>query len=118
MPEFKKVSVKMAKTQGLSLNPGKISGLCGRLMCCLGYEIEHYTDAAKKLPKIGSEVTTPEGKASVASLNMLKMEVRVKADDGAGGWVFRDYPVSELKFKKFALSSNEKVTDDDDKDTL
>ena len=106
MPEFKKVSVKMAKTQGLSLNPGKISGLCGRLMCCLGYEVEHYTEAAKKLPKIGSEVTTPDGKAIVASLNMLKMEVRVKLDDGAGGWIFRDYPSTELKFKKTALPND------------
>ncbi len=120
MPEFKKVSVKMAKAQGLSLNPGKISGLCGRLMCCLGYEIEHYTESAKKLPKIGSEVTTPDGKAVVASLNMLKMEVRVKADDGAGGFVFRDYPASELKFKKTA-AGNEKKSDedaDDERDTL
>ena len=100
MPEFKKVSVKMAKAQNLSLNPGKISGLCGRLMCCLGYEIEHYTEAAKQLPKVGAEVGTPEGKAIVTSLNMLKMQVRVKMDDGNGGWIFRDFPTSELKFKK------------------
>lgn len=59
MPEFKKVSIKMAKTQGLSLNPGKISGLCGRLMCCLSYESEYYADAYKKMPKTGSEVGTP-----------------------------------------------------------
>ena len=112
MPEFKKVSVKMAKTQNLSLNPGKISGLCGRLMCCLGYEIEHYTEAAKQLPKVGSEVGTPEGKATVASLNMLKMQVRVKLDDGNGGWVFRDYPATELKFKKRESTPNEKEDDD------
>ena len=112
MPEFKKVSVKMAKTQNLSLNPGKISGLCGRLMCCLGYEIEHYTEAAKQLPKVGSEVGTPEGKATVTSLNMLKMQVRVKLDDGNGGWVFRDYPATELKFKKRESTPNEKEDDD------
>ena len=100
MPEFKKVSVRMAKAQGLSLNPGKISGLCGRLMCCLSYEIDHYTEAAKNLPKVGAEVGTPEGKAVVSSLNMLKMQVRVKIDDGNGGWLFRDFPASELKFKK------------------
>lgn len=99
MPEFKKVSVKMAKAQNLSLNPGKISGLCGRLMCCLGYEIDHYTEAAKQLPKVGAEVGTPEGKAIVASLNMLKMEVRVKFDDKNGGWVFKDYPADQLRFK-------------------
>ncbi len=100
MPEFKKVSVKMAKAQNLSLNPGKISGLCGRLMCCLGYEIEHYTEAAKRLPKMNSEVSTPEGKATVIGLNMLKMQVRVKIDDKNGGFIFKDFPVEEIKFKK------------------
>lgn len=64
MPEFKKVSIKMAKTQGLSLNPGKISGLCGRLMCCLSYESDYYAEAYKKVPKVGSEVGTPEGKGT------------------------------------------------------
>ena len=107
MPEFKKVSVKMAKAQNLSLNPGKISGLCGRLMCCLGYEIDHYTEAAKQLPKMGAEVGTPEGKAIVTSLNMLKMQVRVKMDDGAGGWIFRDYPADALKFKRREIQEKE-----------
>ncbi len=100
MPEFKKVSVKMAKTQGLSLNPGKISGLCGRLMCCLSYENDYYADASKKMPKVGSEVGTPEGRAIVASVNMLKMEVKVKMDDHSGGWIYKDYPVSDVRFKK------------------
>ena len=107
MPEFKKVSVRMAKAQGLSLNPGKISGLCGRLMCCLSYEIDHYTEAAKNLPKVGAEVGTPEGKAIVVSLNMLKMDVRVKQDDGAGGWIYKEFPASELKFKKSAPTQPE-----------
>ena len=115
MPEFKKVSVKMAKAQNLSLNPGKISGLCGRLMCCLGYEIEHYTESAKKMPKVGAEVGTPEGKAVVASLNMLKMIVRVKIDDKNGGWLFKDYPVDELTFKK-APAPKEKEVDDEDEE--
>ena len=112
MPEFKKVSVRMAKAQGLSLNPGKISGLCGRLMCCLGYEIDHYTEAAKQLPKVGSEVGTPDGKATVVALNMLKMDVRVKQDDGAGGWIYKEFPASELTFKKPALAP--KAEDEDD----
>ena len=107
MPEFKKVSVRMAKAQGLSLNPGKISGLCGRLMCCLSYEIDHYTEAAKNLPKVGAEVGTPEGKATVVGLNMLKMDVRVKQDDGAGGWIYKEFPASELKFKKSAPTQPE-----------
>ena len=100
MPEFKKVSVKMAKAQGLSLNPGKISGLCGRLMCCLSYEVDHYVESAKKLPKTGSEVGTPDGKGIVASLNYLKHEVKVKRQDENGSWLFKDYPVSELTFKR------------------
>ncbi len=114
MPEFKKVSVKMAKTQGLSLNPGKISGLCGRLMCCLSYENDYYAEASKKMPKVGSEVGTPEGKAIVASVNMLKMEVKVKIDDKNGGWIYKDYPVEDIRFKK----GNQPVDNDDDTDEL
>lgn len=100
MPEFKKVSVKMAKNQGLSLNPTKISGLCGRLMCCLSYENDYYAEAVKKMPKVGAEVSCPEGKAFVVSLNMLKMEVKVKIDDKNGGWIYKDFPVEDIRFKK------------------
>ena len=100
MPEFKKVSIKMAKTQGLSLNPGKISGLCGRLMCCLSYESEYYADAYKKMPKTGSEVGTPEGKGPVVSVNMLKMTVKVKIDDHNGGLIFKDFPAEDIRFRK------------------
>lgn len=116
MPEFKKVSVKMAKTQGLSLNPGKISGLCGRLMCCLSYENDYYAEAIKKMPKIGSEVQTPEGKAIVASINMLKMEVKVKMDDRNGGWIWKDYRAEDIRFKK--SNQPEKDDKDDDSDEL
>ena len=111
MPEFKKVSVKMAKNQGLSLNPGKISGLCGRLMCCLSYENDYYTDAIKKMPKVGGEVGSPDGKAIVVSINMLKMEAKVKIDDKAGGWIYKDFPVDELHFKK---NTQLEVDDKDD----
>ena len=106
----------MAKTQGLSLNPGKISGLCGKLMCCLSYENDYYVDASKKVPKIGSEVGTPEGKAIVAAVNMLKMEVKVKIDDKNGGWIWKDYPVSDIRFKKGYQP--ERDDPDDDKDSL
>ena len=117
MPEFKKVSVKMAKAQGLALNPTKISGLCGRLMCCLGYEIDHYTETAKELPKVGSEVGTPDGKGTVVSLNYLKKEVRVKSGDINNGFTFKDYPASLLRFKK-PLVQNEKEDDGDENDIL
>ena len=116
MPEFKKVSVKMAKTQGLSLNPGKISGLCGRLMCCLSYENDYYAEAIKKMPKIGAEVQTPEGKAIVAGINMLKMEVKVKIDDRNGGWIWKDYRAEDIRFKK--NNQPEKEDKDDDSDIL
>ena len=106
----------MAKTQGLSLNPGKISGLCGRLMCCLSYENDYYADAIKKMPKVGSEVGTPEGKAIVAGINMLKMEVKVKIDDKNGGWIWKDYPVRDVRFKKSVQPEN--VEKDDDNDFL
>ena len=100
MPEFKKVSIKMAKNQGLSLNPGKISGLCGRLMCCLAYENDYYADACKKMPKPGSEVGTPDGKGTVVNINMLKMEVRVRIEDKEKDlFTYHDYPVTSLKFK-------------------
>ena len=113
MPEFKKVSVKMAKNQGLSLNPGKISGLCGRLMCCLGYENDYYIEANKKMPKVGSEIGSPDGKAIVFSNNALKMEVKVKIDDKNGGWIYKDFKVDDLQFKRAALEEK----DNDEEET-
>ena len=110
MPEFKKVSIKMAKTQGLSLNPGKISGLCGRLMCCLSYESEYYADAYKKMPKTGSEVGTPEGKGTVVSVNMLKMTVKVKIDDHNGGLIFKDFPAEDIRFRKGQQQEEEETS--------
>ena len=99
LPEFKKTSIKMAKNQGLSLNPGKISGLCGRLMCCLAYENDFYAAENKKLPKVGSTVSTPEGKGTVVSVAALKSEARVKIERD-GGAVFRDFPVSDIRFHR------------------
>lgn len=101
MPNFKKVSIKMAKNQGLSLNPQKISGLCGRLMCCLEYENDYYAEACKKMPKMGSEVGTPDGKGTVVNIDMLKMTVRVRIEDKQKETVaFSDYPVDKLRFRK------------------
>ncbi|MCH5148679.1 MAG: stage 0 sporulation family protein [Clostridiales bacterium] len=108
MPDIKKVSIKMAKNQGLSLNPGKISGLCGRLMCCLSYENDYYAEAYKRVPKLGSEVISPDGKGTVVNVNMLKMLVRVRIEDAAkDSIVYKDYPLSELKFKKPAQPAKE-----------
>lgn len=99
MPDFKKVTIKMAKTQGLSLNPGKISGLCGRLMCCLEYEDPYYSEAYKKMPKLGSQVDTPDGKGTVVSNNMLKYEVSVRIENNDGSMMYKNFPVAEIKFK-------------------
>lgn len=116
MPDIKKVSIKMAKNQGLSLNPGKISGLCGRLMCCLSYENEYYAEAYKRVPKIGSEVTSPDGKGTVVNVNMLKMLVRVRIEDKAKDSItYKDYPLDELKFKKPAQPVKEEPDEEDDK---
>lgn len=110
MSDFRKVSIKMAKVQGLSLNPGKISGLCGRLMCCLSYENEYYSDVYKKMPKVGSEVSTPEGKGTVVSNNMLKLIVRVKIDKD-GALVYKDFPLDKLRFKKKEEREQKEETD-------
>ena len=97
LSDFKKVTIKMAKTQGLSLNPGKISGLCGRLMCCLDYENDYYAGVCKQMPKIGAEISSPEGRGTVVSVNMLKMEVKLKIETKEGGLVYKDFPVSSLQ---------------------
>lgn len=100
MPDFRKVSIKMAKTQGLSLNPAKISGLCGRLMCCLEYENDHYSRTYKIMPKVGSEISTPDGKGVVAGNNMLKLLVRAKVSGNDGSYTFKEYPLSDVKILK------------------
>ena len=80
LENFIPVSIKMAKTQNLSLNPTKISGACGRLMCCLKYEQNAYEDAAKRLPKNDSFVDTPDGIGNVSGVDMLREEVQVRLD--------------------------------------
>jgi len=83
LSEFSPVSMRMAKEQGLSLNPMRISGVCGRLLCCLGYEGELYRAMKAKLPKEGQRVSTPTGIASVVSGNPLKETVLVELESGA-----------------------------------
>ena len=115
LPELKKVAIKMAKTQNLSLNPAKISGLCGRLMCCLAYENDYYSEAGKHIPKLGTEVSTPDGKGTVVNVNMLKMQVRVKIEDKKKDMVaFHDYDVKDIKFKNNNRpeEKEEEITDD------
>ena len=117
MPDFRKVSIKMAKVQGLSLNPGKISGLCGRLMCCLSYENDYYSEVYKKMPKVGSEVSTPDGKGTVVSDNMLKLTVRVKIEKD-GSLVYKDYPLKDIRFKGGKREEADEKVSEDLKDIL
>ncbi len=95
MDEFKPVSTKMAKVQNLSLNPAKISGCCGRLMCCLRYEQPAYEELVKNVPKNGAFVETPDGYGNVNQVNILRQTVRVKLD-GDGDDAFRQYDVDEV----------------------
>ena len=83
--EFQPVSIKMAKEQGLSLNPTKISGTCGRLMCCLKYEQEAYEDLLRVTPRVGSYVSTSEGKGTVVEVSLLTGLLKVRLDKAADG---------------------------------
>ena len=82
LSEFHPVSIKMAKVQGLSLNPTKISGTCGRLMCCLKYEDIAYEELVKKAPKVDAFVETPSGKGTVVNVNLLRSNAKVRLEDG------------------------------------
>ena len=82
LTDFSPISIKMAKEQNLPLNPTKISGLCGRLMCCLGYEHKTYKELMKGLPKEGDIIKTAKGSGKVISINALKRAVTVELEDG------------------------------------
>ena len=94
--DFQPVSIKMAKEQNLSLNPTKISGVCGRLMCCLKYEQDQYEAIRKKMPKVGKEVITPDGPGVVWELNVIKETVRVRIQKGDSSEL-RDYPMEDVQ---------------------
>lgn len=96
---FEAVSIKMAKEQNLSLNPSKISGNCGRLMCCLKYENEVYEEKLKKLPSIGATVRTPDGEGEVEYIETLREILRVKVKDG-DNFVSKKYPMSDITIIK------------------
>ena len=99
--EFQPVSIKMAKEQGLSLSPVKISGTCGRLMCCLKYEQEAYTDLLKKTPKVGAIVNTPDGKGIVVEQNLLTGVLKVSLDKAQNA-APSTYNVKQIKLIKDA----------------
>jgi len=94
--EFQPVSIKMAKEQGLSLNPTKISGTCGRLMCCLKYEQDAYEQIIKRAPKIGAIVETPDGQGIVVESYLIKETVKVRLDKG-NETDLQAYRIGEIK---------------------
>lgn len=103
---FETVSIKMAKEQNIALNPSKISGNCGRLMCCLKYEQEAYEDKLKHLPKIGAIVKTEEGEGVVDNVEILKEIVKVKFKDG-DEYYYKKYPSKDIKIIRNV--SNEQI---------
>lgn len=93
--DFQPVSIKMAKEQNLSLNPTKISGVCGRLMCCLKYEQDQYEEIRRKMPRIGRDVETPDGRGTVCDLNVVKETVSVRIPNGDSTEI-KQYPLSQI----------------------
>lgn len=98
--EFHPVSIKMAKEQGLSLSPTKISGTCGRLMCCLKYEQDAYTDLLRRTPKIGAIVKTPMGRGLVTETNLITQTLKVKMDNTPDDAVPQTFKVKEVRLVK------------------
>ena len=107
--EFQPVSIKMAKEQGLSLNPTKISGACGRLMCCLKYEQDAYEDLLRSTPKVGAIVQTAEGRGRVTEVNLLTGELKVHLDRAEEGAVtpFHKTQVKTLRDGRIAVEKAE-----------
>ena len=107
LSEFQPVSIKMAKDQGLSLNLAKISGTCGRLMCCLKYEQSVYDELLKTTPRVGSIVKTPEGKGVVCDISILKGMLRVKLDTDDESTKIINVDKNECKLLKSPKPSRE-----------
>ena len=108
--EFQPVSIKMAKDQGLSLSPTKISGTCGRLMCCLKYEQDAYADLLRRTPKVGAIVKTPEGRGVVVENNLITGTLKVKMDntpDAAAPQIFKVRQVKLVKDGYIKMSKKE-----------
>ena len=110
LSDFEPVSIKMAKEQNLSLNPTKISGTCGRLMCCLKNEQAAYEDIIKTIPGVGSVVETADGKGSVTGVSVLKGILTVAVENGDEKRL-KDYKVEDVKIIKKAIVKNDEKVD-------
>ncbi len=113
LSNFETVSIKMAKEQNISLTPSKISGNCGRLMCCLKYEEDVYKGKLEKLPKIGAIVKTEDGEGVVESLETLKEKIRVKFKD-KDGFFYKKYDAKDVKIIKDVTSDEENEIDNNE----
>lgn len=113
---FETVSIKMAKEQNISLNPSKISGNCGRLMCCLKYEQEVYEEKLKRLPKIGAIVKTQDGTGEVSAVEILKEIIKVKYQDDDNETYFKKYNAKDVVVIKDAVVDDEKLDVDNEED--
>ena len=104
--EFQPVSIKMAKNQNLSLNPNNISGICGKLLCCITYEDDYYKETRNTMPKMGSIVKTPEGKGQVTNLNFVLKEVTVDIKGNP-----HTFDIKDVKFRETASKDDLNVND-------
>ncbi len=96
LSDFQPVSIRMAKDQSLSLNPAKISGQCGRLMCCLKYEQDNYEVTLKKLPRVGKEILTPDGVGTVTEIGVIREKVKVRLRQADDTFDIREYSLDEV----------------------
>ena len=114
LDDFQPVSIKMAKLQGLSLNPTKISGVCGRLMCCLKFENDYYAEMYKKMPKVGSRAKTPDGEGVVESNDILKQQVKVKIMDKDGSFDVKTYDLKDVSARVHQSVEPDDSSDDEE----
>jgi cell fate regulator YaaT (PSP1 superfamily) len=110
LPDFSPISIKMAKEQGISLTPTEITGMCGRLRCCLVYEYEQYAEARKQLPKRGKRVSTPMGEGKVVDVLALKSSVVIELDSG-GQHEFTDTEITNLDEQEQIKKNTEALSD-------
>jgi len=113
LENFDSVSIKMAKQQNIALNAAKISGNCGRLMCCLKYENEVYEEKLKRIPKIGAIVKTADGEGTVDGIETLKEKVRVKLKDG-DGYFYKKYEAKDVKVIKDVAKKEEEIDEEEE----
>lgn len=117
LADFTPVSIKMAKEQNLSLSPTKISGICGRLMCCLKYEQDSYESMRRQMPRMNREVITSDGAGTVLENNVITEKTRVRVALADGTFDVREYPFRELKLKGGSRSDGARTAPESAADT-